>query len=140
MKAIILGAGFSTRLYPLTKHFPKALLEVGGKPIVEYLLDELLQIPDIDEIAFLTNHHYLHHFETWLGKYKGRNIRFIDNQTNSVEERRGAIRDIIYVLENTSWHDDMFIAASDTLTSLNLQAMINFFYETHGVVNALYDL
>ena len=39
MKAIILAAGYATRLYPLTLNTPKALLPIGGRPLMDYLVE-----------------------------------------------------------------------------------------------------
>ena len=53
MKCLILAAGYATRLYPLTEHFPKPLLAVGGKPIVDWLIDDLAKLPVIDGLSSL---------------------------------------------------------------------------------------
>ena len=65
MKFLILAAGYATRLYPLTENFPKPLLEVGGKTILDWLLDDMDTMGVIDEYVVISNHKYAHHFESW---------------------------------------------------------------------------
>ena len=65
MKSIVLAAGYATRLYPLTENFPKPLLEVAGKSILDWLLDDIDTLEDIDEHIIISNHRYIEHFENW---------------------------------------------------------------------------
>ena len=64
MKAILLCAGYATRLYPLTKDCPKHLLEVNGKPILSHVVDKLEGLP-LDAVHVVTNNKFYGHFETW---------------------------------------------------------------------------
>ena len=68
MKAIILVAGYATRLYPLTLNIPKALLPVGGKPIIDYITDEINTVKEIDEIFVVSNHKFFDNFEKWADR------------------------------------------------------------------------
>ena len=65
MKAIILAAGYATRLYPLTIDKPKALLPIAGKPILDYIVDEIETIKEIDEVIVVSNHKFYPNFESW---------------------------------------------------------------------------
>ena len=65
MKCIFLCAGYATRLFPLTENFPKALLKVGGRALLDYILDEVNSLDEIDEIYLVTNAKYTPHFESW---------------------------------------------------------------------------
>ena len=65
MKCLILAAGYATRLYPLTENFPKPLLEVRGKTILDWLVDDIDTAGLIDEYVVISNHKYAHHFEAW---------------------------------------------------------------------------
>ncbi|MDA0712316.1 MAG: sugar phosphate nucleotidyltransferase, partial [bacterium] len=65
MKAIILAAGYATRLYPLTKDFPKPLLEVGGQTILDHLIDQLKALPELDHAYLVTNSRFHTHFVDW---------------------------------------------------------------------------
>ena len=66
MKCVILAAGYATRLYPLTRNFPKPLLEVGGRTILDHLIDQIRDIPDIDHVHLVTNNRFAGHFQDWL--------------------------------------------------------------------------
>ena len=70
MKAIILAAGYATRLFPLTENFPKPLLPVGGKPILDWLVEDLSEV--IEEFIVVTNHKFSRQFIAWAEK---KNIR-----------------------------------------------------------------
>ena len=65
MKCLILAAGYATRLYPLTENFPKPLLKVGEKSILDWLVDDLVDTTDIDEFVVISNHKFAQHFVNW---------------------------------------------------------------------------
>ena len=65
MKCLILAAGYATRLYPLTENFPKPLLKVGEKSILDWLVDDLVDTTDIDEFVVISNHKFAQYFEDW---------------------------------------------------------------------------
>lgn len=140
MKAIILAAGFSTRLYPLTKLFPKGLLPVDGKAIVDFMLGDLLNTQGIDEMVMVTNKLYFPLFNTWLKTYyKDSGIELVSDETVSKDDRLGAIGDLQFILDKKGWSDDLVILPSDTLTSVKIADLVNFFHKNRGVVNVLYD-
>ena len=119
MKAIILAAGYATRLYPLTEDFPKPLLPVGGKPILDWLIDDLKDA--IDEFIVVSNHKYVKSFIDWA---EGRNISVIDDGTTSNETRLGAVKDIQLATQLIS--DDVFVMAGDNVLSFSLVPFIRF--------------
>ena len=104
MKCIIIAAGYATRLYPLTENFPKPLLEVGGKSILDWLIEDLEKTGRIDEYIVVTNHKFAHHFQQWADAKKhsplsgevasGPLITILDDGTSTNETRLGAVRDI----------------------------------------------
>ena len=81
MKAIILAAGYATRLYPLTENFPKPLLPVGGKPILDWLIEDLSTV--VDEFIVVTNHKFSSIFESWAAEKQ--NVSVLDDGTESNE-------------------------------------------------------
>ena len=75
MKCVILAAGYATRLYPLTQNFPKPLLEVAGKPILDWLIDDMSQTGLIDEYIIISNHKFAPIFEQWAEKKQLSTVR-----------------------------------------------------------------
>ena len=115
MKAIILAAGYATRLYPLTENFPKPLLDVGGKPILDWLIEDISS--EIDEFIVVTNHKFADIFKDWSAKHP-ENIRIIDDGTSTNETRLGAVRDIQLAAEGID--DDILVMAGDNMLDFSL--------------------
>ena len=124
MKAIILAAGYATRLYPLTLDRPKPLLNIGGKLIIERILDQIYAVSKISEIYIVTNHKFKHYFDKWLNDYDNlKPIKVIDDMTGSNEDRLGAIGDIDYVVKKEKIDDELIILAGDTLVDVDLSEL-----------------
>ncbi|MBI2946475.1 MAG: nucleotidyltransferase family protein [Verrucomicrobia bacterium] len=70
MHVLILAAGYATRLYPLTLTQPKPLLPVAGKPMINYVLDNLASIEGLDRVYVVTNAKFAGHFESWARNYQ----------------------------------------------------------------------
>ena len=121
MKCLILAAGYATRLYPLTENFPKPLLEVNGKTILDWLIEDIGSLAD--EFIVVTNHKFAQHFEKWA---YGQNIRIVDDGTCTNDTRLGAVRDIQYAVEKASLDDDLLIIAGDNLLNFSLQGFIRY--------------
>lgn len=120
MKAIILAAGYATRLYPLTENFPKPLLKVGGKPILDWLIEDLS--PVVDSFLVVTNHKFAGIFDEWA---KGRdNITIIDDGTCSNETRLGAVKDIQLAAAGTE--DDIIVMAGDNVLDFSLLPFVEY--------------
>ncbi|MBI3272773.1 MAG: nucleotidyltransferase family protein [Planctomycetes bacterium] len=140
MKALVLGAGYATRLYPLTKDRPKPLLPVDGKPILERILDSLAPIADLDQIYIVSNHRFADHFREWRKSYKStRPIEIVDDGTVSNDDRLGAVGDIQYVLDHARIKDDLLVLAGDNLLEAPLGDFASFFHE-NGACVALTDV
>ena len=125
MKCLILAAGYATRLYPLTENFPKPLLDVGGKTILDWLLDDVEASGKIDEYAVVTHHKFACHFEKWASG-RSEKITVVDDGTTANETRLGAVRDIQYALEKTGFDDDTLIMAGDNLLDFSLIKFIGY--------------
>lgn len=122
MKCLILAAGYATRLYPLTENFPKPLLEVGGKPILDWLIDDMSKTNLIDEYIIISNHKFASIFKEWSnGRYT-----ILDDGTSSNETRLGAVKDIQYAIEQLNLDDDLLVMAGDNLLDFSLSGFINF--------------
>lgn len=125
MKCLILAAGYATRLYPLTENFPKPLLDVGGKTILDWLIDDVAASGKVDEYAVVTNHKFACHFEKWASG-RSEKITVVDDGTTANETRLGAVRDIQYALEKTGFDDDTIIMAGDNLLDFSLIKFIEY--------------
>ena len=131
MKAIILAAGYATRLYPLTKDFPKPLLEVGGKTILDHLFDQIKTIEDINGVYVVTNRRFYGHFAEWAYKNKailaGLETEIFDDGTTSNDDRLGAVGDIQFAIEACNIADDVLVLAADNILLFSLQNLVDTF-------------
>lgn len=123
MKCLILAAGYATRLYPLTEKFPKPLLTVGEKTILDWLLDDIETSGEIDEYIVISNHKFAHHFEEWA-KTKPYKITVVDDGTSTNETRLGAVCDIEFTIEKLHLDDDMLVIAGDNVLDFSLTKFI----------------
>jgi len=122
MNILILAAGYATRLYPLTENKAKPLLDVAGKPMIEWVLDNLAPIPDIDRVYVVTNNKFTGAFEEWAAGYKSRGAKMeftiLNDGSTSDADKLGAIGDIHYVLKTQDIsHQDLLVVAGDNLFS-----------------------
>ncbi len=128
MKCLILAAGYATRLYPLTENFPKPLLEVRGKTILDWLIDDIHTLGVIDEYVVISNHKFAHHFESWAAG-KQQKITVVDDGTSSNETRLGAVKDIQFAIDALGLDDDMLVIAGDNLLDFSLTRFITYAQE-----------
>ena len=125
MKCLILAAGYATRLYPLTENFPKPLLDVGGKTILDHLVDDIHTAGLVDEYVVISNHKFAHHFDRWAAE-KNMKITVVDDGTSSNETRLGAVKDIQFAIEKLGLDDDMLVIAGDNVLSFSLTAFLDY--------------
>ena len=125
MKCLILAAGYATRLYPLTENFPKPLLEVGNKTILDWLVDDIDNAGFVDEYVVISNHKFAHHFENWA-KTKKQKISVVDDSTITNETRLGAVKDIQYAIDQLKLDDDMLVIAGDNVLDFSLTKFIEY--------------
>ena len=123
MKCLVLAAGYATRLYPLTENFPKPLLSVGEKTILDWLLDDIHASCPADEYIVISNHKYAYCFEEWA-KGKEIPVSVLDDGTDSNETRLGAVRDIQFAIEQKGLDDDLLVIAGDNVLDFSLGAFI----------------
>ncbi len=129
MKALILAAGYATRLYPLTQNTPKPLLKLRTRPIIDYILEKIEQVGDINRISVVTNNKFYAQFDEWLTPklaYSPERYILINDGSNTVEDRLGAIGDISLAIEKGKIEDDLLIVAGDNLFDFNLNDFIKF--------------
>ena len=139
MNALILAAGYATRLYPLTLNKAKPLLEIAGKPMIEWVVDNLADVPDLEKIFIVTNDKFAGDFQAWANDYQDRHrhLRFkiINDGSTSDDDKLGAIGDINLVLTRESLSDsDLIIIAGDNLFSEPLTKFVEFARQTEATV------
>lgn len=125
MKCLILAAGYATRLYPLTENFPKPLLEVGDKTILDWLVDDIDKAGLVDEFVVISNHKFAHHFDNWANS-KTQKITVVDDGTDSNETRLGAVKDIQFAIDKMNLDDDMLVIAGDNVLDFSLTEFIEY--------------
>jgi glucose-1-phosphate thymidylyltransferase len=133
VKAIILAAGYATRLRPLTDTWAKELLPVGGRPILDRILENLAGVSEVDEVHVVTNARKAPAFHKWG---QGREVIIHDDGTTSNDDRLGAIGDMLFVLEQASLDDDLLVIAGDNLFEFRLTDLVAF-WQSKGVASAV---
>lgn len=128
MKSIILAAGYATRLYPLTKNKPKALLPICNKPILNYIVDEIESIQEINEILIVSNDKFYNDFVFWANSNNSTvPIKIINDNTTNDQNKLGAIGDINLVLKKENINEDVLIIAGDNFFTFKLKDFYNFY-------------
>lgn len=125
MKCLILAAGYATRLYPLTENFPKPLLKVKDKAILDWLIDDIDTAGDVDEYVIISNHKYAPHFQQWALQKK-QQIIIVDDGTSTNETRLGAVKDIQFAIDALKLNDDMLVIAGDNILNFSLTKFIRY--------------
>ena len=131
MKCLILAAGYATRLYPLTENFPKPLLKVRGKTILDWLVDDIDESGLVDEYVVISNHRFAHHFDEWA-KGKDQKVTVVDDGTSTNETRLGAVKDIQFAIDTLSLDDDMLVIAGDNVLDFSLTKFVNYAKEKNA--------
>lgn len=125
----------------MTENQPKPLLKVGGKPIVEHIVDKIEEIKGVDEIFVVTNHKFHHLFEGWCRGYKSKKrIEVVNDGTLKNEDRLGAIGDLHYVVKEEGFDDDVLLIAGDNLFGFSLERFLEHFNGGKHSVVAFCDL
>ena len=144
MKVIILAAGYATRLYPLTLTQPKPLLPVAGKPMIEYVLDNLAPVGGLDRIYVVTNAKFADHFARWSEDYRAHkaklNFTIVNDRSTDDSNKLGAIGDIHFVLTGQNVADDIIVVGGDNLFSEKLSDFGRICREKNAPVLAVYDV
>jgi glucose-1-phosphate thymidylyltransferase len=139
MKAVVLAAGYATRLYPLTLDRPKALLPVAGRPMLEHVLDRLEEIRGLDDVYVVTNSKFVGMVREWA-ESSGRNVRIVDDGTSDEETKLGAIGDLELAIRSQAIEDDLLVLAGDNLFSESFGPFAEFGREKGSPVLGVYDV
>ena len=142
MKAIILAAGYATRLYPLTKNRPKALLPVGGRPLLDYTLKKISACPEIDEILLVSNARFYSQFVDLMAARTmtiGPPLTVLNDGTFSNDDRLGANGDLRLAIRERNLADDLLVLPSDRIFEFPFSDLVAFFRSKNAMVNVCYD-
>lgn len=127
MKALILAAGYATRLYPLTKQYPKPLLKVKNRPIIDYIVEKLNAVPEVEEVIVVTNDKFFGRFKAWLRRHSGRRrIRLVNDLTKTNRDRLGAIGDTYFVVSTRRIKSDLLVIGGDNLFDAEIRGFVEF--------------
>ncbi|MDJ0847359.1 MAG: nucleotidyltransferase family protein [Myxococcota bacterium] len=129
MRAVLLCAGFATRMYPLTRDFPKPLLEVGGRPILEDLVSQLLATGRVGPFTLVSNGRFAEHFRTWhadaVRRLPGLELEIVDDGAIENDARLGAVRDLALALEGRPGDEPLLVAAGDNLFRFSFDELLD---------------
>jgi glucose-1-phosphate thymidylyltransferase len=147
MKAIILVAGYATRMYPLTLNQPKALLPLKGKPVINYIIDQLNRIEAVDAVYVVSNHKFFTHFKEWAQTAPSRApITVLDDGTTEDGTKRGAIGDMYFTIREMGIDEDVAVICGDNYFTYDLKEQYEFFREknadtlTAGIIDDIEQL
>src|SRR5262249_46418075 len=144
MKVIVLAAGYATRLYPLTLTRPKPLLPVAGKPMIDYVLDNLAPIDGIERVLLVTNAKFAAQFLQWAEEYRARKAKLaftiVNDGSTDEQTKLGAIGDLHLVIHREKLADDLIVVAADNLFSQPLTSFGEFCRQKGEPVLAVYDV
>ena len=137
MKALILAAGYATRLSPLTDSIPKMLLPLAGRPMLDYLLDRIREVEGVEEIHVVTNSRFAPTFRDWAPA----DVTVHDDGTTSNEDRLGAIGDLAFTIERVGLEgEDLLVVAGDNLVGYSLREFVAFWRHKGGSAIAVYEV
>jgi glucose-1-phosphate thymidylyltransferase len=131
MQAIILAGGYGTRLHPLTLNAPKPMVPIGGRPMVDYLIDKLDVIGEFSQIFIVTNQKFAHIFDAWKEEKKRNDIIVVNDGTTSPDNRLGSLGDIQFVINNHSIDEDVLILGGDNFFEDDLRGLL-YSFTKHG--------
>ena len=116
MKVLILAAGYGTRLQSVAKNTPKPLLDINGRPMIDYILEKFVSIKDVAEVVVVTNNKFYENFIAWKNSKRiATPIRIVNDGTNSPEDRLGSVGDMDFVWKNEATVDDWIVVGGDNI-------------------------
>ncbi len=147
MIAILLCAGFATRMYPLTRNFPKPLLKVDTKPALDYLMDQLIALPQMESIHVVTNQLFYEDFLTWENRWKqvsteyGVDLHLYNDGATNNENRLGAVKDLAFTVKSIKVVAPAIVAAGDNIFRFSLKPVVKKFIDSgKNIVIALEEI
>jgi len=141
LKALILAAGYATRLYPLTLETPKPLLEVCGKTIMQRIMEKAVESGIVEEFIVVSNSRFYKKFEDFFKNYSpGVPVRLLNDGSLSNDDRLGAVADINFALKQAGYFGDLLLLAGDIIFDFSIKPMVESFLEEKREILALFDV
>lgn len=140
MKCIILAGGFAKRLWPITRHTPKPLLDVGRRPLLDHIVDKVKAISEIDKIYISTNEKFSFPMQSWINDHQNGQLELVIEPTKEESGKFGTIAGLDYIISEKNIDDDCLILAGDNLFDFSLHDFLSFFREKGTSVIAAYDV
>jgi glucose-1-phosphate thymidylyltransferase len=139
--AVVLAAGYATRLRPLTNRIAKPLLPLAGRPMLDYLAAKIDDVGEIEALHVVTNARFAPDFAEWASARRGRlPVVVHDDGTQSNADRLGAIGDLQFVIERAGLAgDDLLVVAGDNLFEFSLADFVGFWRAREGSAVGVYD-
>ena len=136
MNAVLLAAGYGTRVRALFPDTPKALIEIGGRPILAHLLDNLARSGLVATVTIITNERYHSALQRYLESQPPcLTTRLLSDGTSTEEQRLGALGDLQFALDRLGCREDLLVAATDKLLGFELAAPLQFARQREAPVN-----
>jgi len=136
---LILAAGYGTRLYPITLDIPKALLQIGDKYLIDFLIDKIAQSEGV-KITVVTNEKFYNRFCGWAEKYSSLPIEILNDGTFKEEDRLGSVGDVEFAIKNKKFENDLLVLGSDNIFNWDFKGFLRFAKEINKPVAGLYDI
>ena len=141
MKALILAAGYGTRLRPLTDRTAKPLLPLADKPLIEHCIEWIAAAGAADEVVVVSNQRYWDQFQRWRDGYGSPlPVALINDGSTANENRLGAIRDAQLAIERGPIDDDLLVMGGDNIFTFALADFAAFFQAKRTPVIAAHAL
>lgn len=143
MEAVVLAGGFAKRMWPLTKNKPKHLLDVGGKPMLNYVLEKLEKCPDISKVYISTNAKFEKKFDRFLDRYMKNSrleVELIIEDAKKENEKLGSVGALAMLVKEKNINGDLMVIGADNIFSFEIRQMLSYFRAKGASVLAAYDV
>jgi len=116
-------------MYPLTADFPKPLLPVAGKPVIDYLVEQIIDLPEVTHIHVVTNAKFIEHFKDWKIKWRSKmaskkvTLDIHNDGSTDNANRLGAAADLRFVLKQIDEPAKVLVAGGDNIFLFRLEPL-----------------
>ena len=144
MKAVILAGGFAKRMWPLTKDKPKHLLHIAGRPMLEYVLDKVIAVPDMERVYISTNAKFEDQFREFLGGYLGCpayvDVELIIEDALSEGEKLGSVGALGFLIKEKNIDGELLVVGGDNLFDFDIADVHQFYVDKKSISMVVYDV